>query len=548
MRTTQTLSAASLVALASACASAQITAYASGLRHRAVGATSSLDVTERRLTACCIGSSGQDGVEIQLHSQVGGGVGVDIGQLLQPSPSSREIKIRPKGWDGTIKGTLRLISNPGAPGLIETYDFSMVPGVTSLHWALYDPAGNELASGESAGPILDWTIDVPQTGTAECNKYYSFEGPPAGTAARSADEGFFDRVISVSGLTPDTITNVQSVSVTPRTCLGCPPPFVDLDSVAITGSGMPTITLNDAHLLSQGSGGSVGKPHKLWGTGAAHIEEFPIGDLDDDGLPDLRYLVSNLGSSGQDGVAIDFGSHGGGGGGGSGGATWSVSGNCCRGHVILMKAFDDENGEQARVMRGTDPASTDNTIACDFSMIGSPECLVEFRDAAGNAVYTRMLPPGEPVIYTACDDTAPFEKFVSATHPATGEVELRHHLCGDTNHFRLVDGTSPPGAVVAAFRPVTGSMHQTARAEITGSGISQFDVALVGNLPPVAPPCDPDLNQDGNVDQDDVLYLINVVGGGNNDTGIDPDFNQDGNVDQDDVTALINTVGGGGCP
>ncbi|MCE7973795.1 MAG: hypothetical protein DYG92_05615 [Leptolyngbya sp. PLA1] len=62
------------------------------------------------------------------------------------------------------------------------------------------------------------------------------------------------------------------------------------------------------------------------------------------------------------------------------------------------------------------------------------------------------------------------------------------------------------------------------------------------------PTCDPDVNQDGNVDQDDVSYLINVVGGGDNPTGIDPDFNQDGNVDQDDVAALINTVGGGGCP
>jgi Tol biopolymer transport system component len=61
-------------------------------------------------------------------------------------------------------------------------------------------------------------------------------------------------------------------------------------------------------------------------------------------------------------------------------------------------------------------------------------------------------------------------------------------------------------------------------------------------------PCDPDVNQDGNVDQDDVAYLINVIGGGANPTGIDPDFNHDGNVDQDDVAAIINTIGGGGCP
>lgn len=60
--------------------------------------------------------------------------------------------------------------------------------------------------------------------------------------------------------------------------------------------------------------------------------------------------------------------------------------------------------------------------------------------------------------------------------------------------------------------------------------------------------CCPDLNADGNVDQDDVLYLANVIAGGDNPQGIDPDFNLDGNADQDDVLALINTVGGGGCP
>jgi hypothetical protein len=62
------------------------------------------------------------------------------------------------------------------------------------------------------------------------------------------------------------------------------------------------------------------------------------------------------------------------------------------------------------------------------------------------------------------------------------------------------------------------------------------------------PRCDPDVNQDGNVDQDDVSYLINVIGGGDNPAGTDPDYNQDGNVDQDDVIALINTIAGGGCP
>jgi hypothetical protein len=62
------------------------------------------------------------------------------------------------------------------------------------------------------------------------------------------------------------------------------------------------------------------------------------------------------------------------------------------------------------------------------------------------------------------------------------------------------------------------------------------------------PTCNADANDDGNVDQGDVDYLVNVVGGGGNPTGFNPDFNSDGNVDQSDVDALINVVGGGDCP
>ena len=63
-----------------------------------------------------------------------------------------------------------------------------------------------------------------------------------------------------------------------------------------------------------------------------------------------------------------------------------------------------------------------------------------------------------------------------------------------------------------------------------------------------APPCDADLNQDGNTDQADLDYLINVVAGGSNPTGIDPDFNHDGNADQTDLDALVNVIAGGDCP
>lgn len=62
------------------------------------------------------------------------------------------------------------------------------------------------------------------------------------------------------------------------------------------------------------------------------------------------------------------------------------------------------------------------------------------------------------------------------------------------------------------------------------------------------PVCDPDFDQDGNVNQDDVQYLTNVLAGGSNPSGRDPDFNGDGNADQDDLAALVNRVAGGACP
>ncbi|MFA6044944.1 MAG: hypothetical protein WC718_08170 [Phycisphaerales bacterium] len=93
----------------------------------------------------------------------------------------------------------------------------------------------------------------------------------------------------------------------------------------------------------------------------------------------------------------------------------------------------------------------------------------------------------------------------------------------------------------------TGAQTIRLRFEDSNSGWWAFsNLTMTGTVGSAA--CDPDVNQDGNADQGDVDYLINVVAGGNNDTGIDPDFNRDGNVDQGDIDALLNVVAGGDCP
>ncbi|MCC6952313.1 MAG: hypothetical protein IT433_12830 [Phycisphaerales bacterium] len=80
------------------------------------------------------------------------------------------------------------------------------------------------------------------------------------------------------------------------------------------------------------------------------------------------------------------------------------------------------------------------------------------------------------------------------------------------------------------------------------SGDDRDTILYIHIQPPDLPYCDGDFNWDGNVDQDDVMYLANVLAGGENPTGRWADYNRDGNEDQDDLLALVHTIAGGGCP
>jgi hypothetical protein len=134
----------------------------------------------------------------------------------------------------------------------------------------------------------------------------------------------------------------------------------------------------------------------------------------------------------------------------------------------------------------------------------------------------------------------------SATQQAWNNADTTGLATSDPAHL---------GGLVVAARIVYDADGNGVFADPTavGGDVNSPDeaynvVLYIGNTTPPTTGCDPDFNQDGNADQDDIAYLINVVGGGPNPTGRDPDFNMDGNVDQDDVSALINVVAGGDCP
>ncbi|MBI1189317.1 MAG: S8 family serine peptidase [Tepidisphaera sp.] len=106
--------------------------------------------------------------------------------------------------------------------------------------------------------------------------------------------------------------------------------------------------------------------------------------------------------------------------------------------------------------------------------------------------------------------------------------------------FRVGDFITPSATTQVRFiaTDLTSAILEAAIDEVTIIAHQCIDT----------PACNPDLNQDGVADQGDVDYLINVVAGGENPSGVNADFNNDGVADQGDVDALINVVAGGPCP
>ncbi len=115
------------------------------------------------------------------------------------------------------------------------------------------------------------------------------------------------------------------------------------------------------------------------------------------------------------------------------------------------------------------------------------------------------------------------------------------------------NGTISPGTyyVATALFPIQILPAAPDRFHVRGTSGSNLTVGFdiyAGGTPGGGSNCEPDFNQDGNVDQDDIACLAQVVAGDPSCSSLDPDFNGDGNVDQDDIDALAQVVAGSPCP
>lgn len=485
-------------------ASAQV--VSSGILHTPLGNVTDMSSVERRLTACCLGSSGEDGVEVQLHSLWGGGVGVDLSPMI--GSAGREIRIRPKGWDGTIKGNLRVSSNPDGT-ITNTLDFSTL-GATGCIERQFDEFGFIVAEIYTPGPI--WAgPTVP-----DCT-------PPLVPTVWITSWGQWVWGCGYgNNLYGDPYPYTQR-TVTPMLPPGTPV-ILGVDAIDITGTNVGPLNVVDASL------GTFGV--SSWGVGQAMIAEGCLGNSEPCPQDETGLIISNIGSSGEDGVAIDLGSNAG------SASVARAGGNCCRGHVIIMKAYDDEGQDMSRVTSDEDPATGEEIMLFDFSGLGSDEFEIVLENSAGQPVGSELRPNGggfKPILTGRCP-------------PGSREWWIQNDDfswtfvgCIGTYDLVVLGGGEYRDVSTVHIRPVNprpGS-RKLRTLVTTGSNVDSITIYDVE----VRPSCPGDLNGSGTVDLTDLSILLSNFGTGSGASLTDGDLNGDGAVDLTDLAMLLARFG-----
>ncbi len=554
---------AAVAGLAAGAAMAQPT-YVSGIPHEPLGAASFTAVNGRVLTVGRIGSSGEDGVEVRCRSVWGGAVGVDLTGFADPNVPSREIKIRPRGWDGTIKGTMRAYNDPLTGLTMLAADFGDM-GALETSYLEYDDAGALVGSGL-----------LPAEGVAAppCPGGYVIAyvqatlisyGPPKQWSfvwkfycSNCPDPWYIP-----FGPCPGEISTQRTIVITPSVPGGAPG-LGDLDSLLVTGRDLPDLDGDGLADLVVGNadlksfpvpcppwnclGPDTATYNCRWGLGQAHLSE----ECTPDGMGGCdenvrRLVVTNIGLSGQDGVAIALPPNN-----GSVGVALT-KGNCCRGHITLLKLYDDEGQEQRIIRTQTyDPGDTEELDA-DFSSLGATGFVLTLYGSGGQVLGppegTAIYSGGpRPVFTNRCPPGAQ-EWWINMGTPAN-PVWVFQGCIGGWYDFVLPGYGPVPD--VASFRveplDATSSFGQRARCEILSDDDEGLVIANIVSEQAVTG----DLDCDGEVGFSDinsfVLRLSNPAAyqaayPGCPDTNAD--INGNGTVGFDDINPFVQLLSGG---
>lgn len=482
--------------------------YASGIRHDSVGGATFGPLNGRRLPVHNLGSSGQDGVEIRFDAAFGSGLELDMSPIRE-SPTLATAHVRYKGWDGTIKGRVSLTGAAGTPLLLQC-DFAEC-GATSVSWRCEGDNGVVLASGVAQGHSFSWGTSHPQSPPGSGGRMAINTKGTGATNGRSCRVEFPDgacQVLSLNGLPPGTpVLGCRAIEFT------CDDSSNDArtSSAEVTATGISSFELTGALYT-----GPCRPPYlcdfmwddlTMFGLGDAHVEETcsPNGDCDDADPSSRYYTCSNIGSSGQDGVSIDFGPSSS----GSGQGIQLSKKHTKTGHVTLLKKYGSNGAEVARTTvsdgGGGSGGSAGELITFDATAMGAASVLVTVYDPDGNPTGSELIlgPLVAIAVPLMCPNGGIWCAFGSP--PRWG--------CYIPTQFVLPGGTVLNGNSISmeAFTASGGAMPHVRRVEITGN-------AATGGfqIDDISPPtCPADLDDgtgtgtpDTGVDINDLLYFL----------------------------------------
>ena len=478
-----------------------------------------------------IGAAGDDGVEIVLNSAYGGNAALDIPALLNIPGATFGSALR--GWDGVVYGVQSLVSNGDGTGTL-VFDFTDL-GAPEIRVVEYAESGVVISDTTYAGPILakPW---VP-----------NFTCPDGGTpvpvwgwrrVCPTCPEFWWIGWACI-GTGPTTTYTYEShrMVVTPTFPPGVPAPL-GFESMSITASGLSSLTVSDASLATFNV--------QSWGLGQAGLSEqcdAPGGCLPGD----QQLFADNLGSSGNDGVAIDIGPN-------IGGFSVGIGkGTCCRGHVIIMKAFDDEGREQRITRTQIDELEDVEELDADFSSMGATGFILTLFDGMGG-----VLGPPEGTFFINGG-----AKPVWTNRCPPGAVEVWVNEGTTSNPVWVFQGCSSymdfvlPGygtvTDVASFQvepaDASSSVGRLTRFTLTSEDPEGLTVRSV-QLTPYAVG---DLNCDGVVNYGDIDPFVEALTGWAGYAAAFPgcgwlnaDCNGDGTVNYADIDAFVAVLSGGG--
>ena len=489
-----------------------------GFEHSPLGGSVFGPPTERGILVSNIGSSGNDGVEINLggvRGVRGGGWGMHVGPLLD-TPGA-EYKIRHKGWDGLIYGNHRVVSNGDGTGTF-TFDFG-TPGASSIRVVEYDAQGVVISDVVHGGGSTDqvWQPNfLCNNGTLPILMVRWIK--PCATCAPEMWIGWY--CIGEGIYTYEPGQDQRRIVVTPDM------PGVDwsnvlLESAMVTCSGLDTLTVRNADIVTPGG-------LYCWGTGTAQVSQTcPNAGLPC--LPGEEVVSTCCNDTDGDGIAIDLGPD-------VGTATSSYKRSEAE---MNLNAIDKKGRSLGVISTRSDPLTGMSTITPDFSSVGSTECDVHFYDDGGNPISTaRVLTIGGYAV--AWHANCPPGYYEVGYWTGVGP----HKMYVFVGCFSYMDFVLPSGEVVTAhsvgFEPVDPTVRTGAPRTMTYTGAMGSELA-VGSVAVTRNGCAADFNGDGAVDFFDYLDFVDAFSA----SGVSADFNDDGSIDFFDYLDFVDAFSAG---